>query len=234
VSRSATVEGRRSLGSLLRRTVLLLSGSLIATTCYALTIRADLGLGPLFVLQDGFARRAGIAIGSSVTVIGFALVLVALALRFRLGPGTLVLPIFAGVTLNALLPHVPTIHGWSLQTASVLLASWIMALGGAMIIRASVGVAAYDAVMLGLRRLTGRPLAPIRIAMEATVLIAGWLLGGSIGVGTVITGLLIGPGIQFWLRMIGDPTITSHRSKEKRSRRSVKLPSNRRDRRLWL
>jgi len=207
VSRSATVEGRRSLGSLVGRSVLLLSGSLITTACYALTIRADLGLGPLFVLQDGVARQTGIAIGTSVTVIGFALVFVALSLRFRLGVGTLVLPIFAGVSLNALLPHVPTLHGWPLRTATVLVASWVMALGGATIIRASVGVAAYDAVMLGLRRLTGRPLAPIRIVMEATVLIAGWVFGGSVGVGTVITGLLIGPGIQFWLRIIGDPTV---------------------------
>ncbi len=142
-----------------------------------------------------------------MTVTGFALVFLALSLRFWPGPGTLVLPILGGAMLNALLPLVPTLHGWPLRTLAVLFGTWIMTLGGAMIIRASVGVAAYDAVMLGLRRVTGRPLAPIRIVMEGTVLIAGWLLGGSVGVGTVITGLLIGPGIQFWLRMIGDPTI---------------------------
>jgi len=208
MSPPAAVESRLSLGALLTRIALLLSGSLIVTTCYALTVRADLGLGPLFVLQDGVARHAGIAIGTAVTVIGFALVFVALALRFMPGPGTLVLPILAGVTLNVLLTHVPTLHGLLLRTACVLVASWLMALGGAMIIRASVGVAAYDAVMLGLRRVTGRPLAPIRLAMEATVLTGGWLLDGSVGVGTAITGLLIGPGIQFWLHVIGDPTIT--------------------------
>jgi len=158
------------------------------------------------VLQDGLAIQAGIAIGTSVIVIGFALVFVCLALQFRPGPGTLVLPFLGGVTLNALLPHVPTVDGWPLRMGVVILASWIMALGGAMIIRASVGVAAYDAVMLGLRRVTGGPLAPIRLAMEATVLAGGWLLGGSVGVGTVFTGLLIGPGIQFWLRIIGDPS----------------------------
>ena len=84
-------------------------------------------------------------------------------------------------------------------------AVWMMVLAGALMIRASIGVAAYDAVMLGLRRVVGAPLSPIRIAMEATALIAGWVLGGSIGVGTVITGVLIGPGIQFWLSVIGDP-----------------------------
>ena len=64
------------LGSLPGRVVLLLAGSLISTVCYAVTIRARLGLGPLFVLQDGIARHAHIAIGTSVIVCGFALVCV--------------------------------------------------------------------------------------------------------------------------------------------------------------
>ena len=180
---------------------------MIATTCYALTIRAHLGLGPLYVLQDGFARHTGLAIGTSVTVTGLMLVFVALSLRVRPGVGTLVLPVFGGVTLDGLLPHVPTIHGWPLRAAVVLVASWMMAFGGAIIIRASVGVAAYDSVMLGIRRVTGKPLAPIRLAMEATVLAGGWLLGGSVGLGTAVTGLLIGPGIQFWLGVMGDPSV---------------------------
>ena len=182
---------------------MLVAGSAIATFCYAVTIRADVGLGPLFVLQDGLAIQAGIAIGTSVIIVGFALVLVALALRAPLGPGTLALPVLGGVMLDALLPHLPAIDGWPLQIASVVLATWIMALGGAMMIRASVGVSAYDAVMLGLQRVLRRPLAPIRLGMEAIVLAAGWMLGGSVGVGTVITGLLIGPGIQFWLAILG-------------------------------
>ena len=194
-----------AFGSLPARVALLLAGSLISTICYAVTIRAGLGLGPLYVLQDGIARHADITIGTSVIATGFVLVLVACALRSRPGPGTLVLPLLGGVTLDRLLPHIPALHGWPLRFAAVVAATWLMALAGALMIRASVGVAAYDAVMLGLRRLLARPLSPIRIAMEITALIGGWLLGGSIGVGTVITGLLIGPGIQFWLTIIGDP-----------------------------
>ncbi len=148
------------------------------------------------------ARHVGIAIGTAVMVVGFSLVLVAVALRSWPGPGTLVLPVLGGVTLDYLLPHLPVIPGWPLRLAAVLAATWMMALGGALMIQASVGVAAWDAVMLGLRRVFGRPLGPTRIAMEATVLVMGWLLGGSVGVGTVITGLLIGPGIQFWLRVL--------------------------------
>lgn len=186
---------------------------MVVTTCYAVTIRAGLGLGPLFVLQDGVAKHAGIAIGTSVIVTGFASVAIALLLRYRPGPGTVALPVLGGLTLDALLPHVPTLHGLIVRVFAVLLATWIMALGAALTIRASVGVAPYDAVMLGLRRVLGRPLAPIRIAMEASVLTLGWLLGGSVGVGTAITGLLIGPGIQFWLAVIGLPITTPARGK---------------------
>jgi uncharacterized membrane protein YczE len=195
-------------GSLLARATLLLAGSLLATVCYAVTIRAELGLGPLYVLQDGVARQLGIAIGTSVIVTGFALVLVAVALRSWPGPGTLVVPVLGGVTLDAMLPHVPILHGWPLRVAAVLVATWLMALAGALMIRASVGVAGYDAVMLGLRRVFGHPLGPTRLAKEMTVLAGGWFLGGSVGVGTAITGILIGPGIQFWLRTIGAPTGT--------------------------
>jgi uncharacterized membrane protein YczE len=200
---SAVARGRNGRGALAGRIALLLGGSAIVTVCYAITIQAHLGLGPLYVLQDGIAMHARIAIGTAVIVTGFAFVAVAFALRYRFGLGTLALPIIGGLSLDALLPHVPTLHGMLVRTVAVLAATWFMALGGAMTIKACVGVSSYDAVMLGLRRLTGRNLAPIRLLMEGTVLVGGWLLGGSVGAGTVITGLLIGPGIQFWLRRIG-------------------------------
>jgi uncharacterized protein len=181
------------------RLALLLTGSAISTACYAITIRAAFGLGPLFVLQDGFARVIGVAIGTSAIIVGLCLVVVALSLRYRLGFGTLLVPIVGGLSLNALLPHVPTLHGWVFRLAAVVIATWVMALGGAMMIRASLGVNAYDAVMLRLHGIFGGPLAPIRLAMELTVCVIGWALGGAVGLGTVITGLLIGPGMQFWL-----------------------------------
>lgn len=170
--------------------------------CYAVTIRSGIGLGPLYVLQDGVARQMHISVGRAVMLVGVGLVAVALALRWRPGPGTLALPFIGGASLDALLPHLPTIHGWALRLVAVVTASWIMALGGALMVRAAIGFAAYDGVMLGLHRHLAKPVAPIRLAMEATVLAAGWLLGGAVGVGTVITGLMIGPGMQFWLRVV--------------------------------
>jgi uncharacterized membrane protein YczE len=178
------------------------------TLCYALTIQAALGLGPLFVVQQGLARTAGMSIGEAVIVTGLAMVVIAVCLRSFPGPGTLLLPIIGGVTLDAALPYVPSVHGVALRVVVVVLATWFMALGGVCVIRADVGVAAYDAVMLGFMRITRRPAGPIRVIMELTMLGCGWLLGGTVGLGTAITGLLIGPGLQFWLRVVRVPVAT--------------------------
>ena len=206
MSSAPTSDTPRRVTNLFGRVLLLCAGSLLSTFCYAVTIRADIGLGPLFVLQDGIAKQAGIDIGVSVIITGFGLVFVAAALRSWPGPGTLALPVMGGVALDLLLPHLPDLHGWAFRLFAVVVATWFMALAGALMIRASVGVSAYDAVMLGLKRITKYQLGPIRLAMEATVLAVGWMLGGAVGVGTVITGLLIGPGLQFWVRVVGPRT----------------------------
>lgn len=155
------------------------------------------------------AQTTGMSIGHAVMLVGVGLVIAALSLRSWPGPGTVLLPFLGGWILDAVLPVTPVIPGVGLRVAVVVAATWVMALGGALVIWASFGIAAYDAVMFGLRRLTGRALAPIRLAMELTMLACGWLLGGTVGVGTVITAVLIGPGIQFWLRMLGSSPVRS-------------------------
>ena len=190
---------------LVLRGVLLVAGCALSTLCYALTIRATLGLGPLYVVQQGLARTVGMSIGHAVVVTGLALVLLSMALRVLPGPGTLALPVLGGVLLDAVLPAMPSLHGMWLRAAVVVVATWFMALGGALVIRASIGVAPYDAVMLGLGARTGRSLRAIRLAMELTMLVCGWLLGGTVGAGTVVTGVLIGPALHFWLVRLGVP-----------------------------
>jgi uncharacterized membrane protein YczE len=201
-------------GQLLGRAGLLVVGCATATFCYALTIRASLGLGPLFAVQAGVAHLAGVSIGTAVMIVGVVLLLTALTLRSRPGPGTVALPFLGGVLLNAMLPGLPVLHGLGLRLATVVLATWFMALGGAVMIRAGLGPAAYDLVMLGLHRVTRRPIGPIRLAMELAMLVLGWLLGGAIGIGTVLTGLLIGPGMHFWLHALGHPGLAPVRTTE--------------------
>jgi uncharacterized membrane protein YczE len=94
-------------------------------------------------------------------------------------------------------------------------ASWFMGLGGALMIEARLGATAYDATMMGIRRWTGGPIIVVRLSMEISMLVLGWVLGGAIGIGTALTALLIAPSMHFWLRILGVtrdpvPEVTRH------------------------
>jgi uncharacterized membrane protein YczE len=127
----------------------------------------------------------------------------AMLLGRKPGPGTVAQPFIAGAFLDAILPHMGEVHGLALQLAAVLLATWFSSLAGALMIAAGLGMSGYDGIMMGIHRHTGIAVVTIRVAMEASMLAGGFVLGGAIGLGTVITGALIGPGIQFWLRRTG-------------------------------
>lgn len=202
---------------------MLFSGSVLSSACYAATIRAGLGLGPLFVLQDGIARHLHVSIGASVTLTGLALIGLAMTVRWRPGPGTLALPFIGGAAVNALLPHVPAIAGLPTRIATVVVATLLMGLSGALMVRAAIGFAAYDGIMIGLHRSFGWRLSPVRLTMESTVLAVGCMLGGAVGLGTVVTGVLIGPAMQFWLRIVG-VSIHGTESKEDARGRVRALP----------
>jgi uncharacterized membrane protein YczE len=184
------------------RVTLLLGGCLLSAICYALTIKADLGLGPLYAVQQGVAHHLHITQGHAVMVTGSILCLIAAAFRLWPGPGTVALPFVMGFYLDALTPHTPTPHGVILRLVVVAVASWFMALGGALVIRGRVGAAAPDLCMLALSDRTGRSNRTVRLAMEGSWIVMGWLLGGTIGVGTVVTGLLIGPALHFWIERV--------------------------------
>lgn len=189
---------------------MLIVGCAVSTFCYGLTIRANLGLGPLFAVQQGVARHLGISIGTAVMLVGVGLVLVAVALRSRPGLGTLAVPILGGALLNVMLPDLPAVHGWLTQLTMVIVATWFMGLGGSLVIAAGLGASAYDAVMMGTRMRIGGPIVVIRLAMECSMLALGWLLGGSIGVGTALTALLIAPSMHFWLGVLGVTRSKAH------------------------
>lgn len=186
----------------LSRGALVVGGAFISAVCYALTIKADLGLGPLYAVQEGISEHLEITVGQSVMVVGATLCVIAALLREWPGLGTVSLPFIMGSMVDAILPHTPDLDGLVLGLVVVAVASWFMALGGALVIRSKIGAAAPDLVMLALSRRSRFNNRQVRLAMEASWLAMGWLLGGTIGVGTVMTGLLIGPALHFWIEQI--------------------------------
>lgn len=187
---------------MLNRIALIVAGAAVSAVMYAVTIKADLGLGPLYVVQEGIAGHLGITIGQSVMVAGSTLCVLSMLMKEWPGFGTVTLPFLMGSMVDATLPHTPEISGLALRVLVVVVASFFMAFGGALIIRSRLGAAAPDLVMLGLSRLTKQNNRNVRLAMEATFIGTGWLLGGKVGVGTVITGAMIGPALHFWIQRL--------------------------------
>ncbi len=196
---------------MLARVAYLVSGAAIAAAAYAATIKAELGLGPLFVVQEGIAGHLDITIGRSVMIVGSSLCVIAMAMRQWPGVGTVTLPFLMGAMVDAMLPHTPTPGGIPLRLAVVVVGTFVMALGGALIISSRLGAGAPDLVMLALSRVTRFNNRQVRLALEAGWLFAGWLLGGAVGIGSVITGLMIGPMLHFWIeRLHSEPVEQEH------------------------
>jgi uncharacterized membrane protein YczE len=167
-----------------------------------LTVRADIGLGPLFLVQVALEENLGLSAGTATMVLGLGLVALSSLVRGGVGIGTLLAPILGGVIIDLALPLIPTLDGMPLQIAACAFGTVVMMLGGAFITQANFGVGGMDGLMRGLSRKTAAPLGHVRLAMEATLLLCGLLLGSKAGIGTIITALLVGHSYQFWIRLL--------------------------------
>ncbi|MDJ0385048.1 hypothetical protein [Streptomyces sp. G-G2] len=167
----------------------------------ALLVRAGLGLDPWDVFHQGIAQRTGWSIGLVSVAVGALVLLLWVPLRQRPGLGTVSNVFAVGLTMDATLAAVPDLHGVLAQAG--LLTAGVVLNGAAtgLYIAARFGPGPRDGLMTGLHRRTGRSLRLVRTGIEVTVLAAGYLLGGTVGVGTVAYALAIGPLSQIFLRV---------------------------------
>jgi uncharacterized membrane protein YczE len=181
-----------------RRLPRLLAGLVLCGMGIAAMVAADLGLGPWDVLHQGVSSRTGIPIGTVVILVGVAIMLLWIPLRERPGVGTVLNAILIGVVIDLTLL-------W-LTTPAPLAGRWALMLGGVVAfgagsgcyIGAGLGPGPRDGVMTGLAR-RGWPVGVVRTAIELSVLGGGWLLGGTVGMGTVVFALGIGPLVHWFL-----------------------------------
>lgn len=185
------------------RLVMLYAGLLLYGATDGLMIRADLGLDPWDVFHQGLSRHTGIAIGNVSIIVGAVVLLLWWPIRQRPGLGTVSNVFLVGGAIDvtlALVPHVEALGG----RIPLLVASVVgNGVATGLYIAARFGPGPRDGLMTGLHRRTGRSLRLIRTAIELTVLAVGFVLGGGVGVGTVLYALAIGPLAQFFLRVFG-------------------------------
>ena len=173
----------------------------------AFTKQANLGLGPWDVLGDGLAQLTGIQLGTASIVIGAVVMLLWIPMREKPGVGTLTNLLLIGVVMNVALVVIRSAGGFLMQGIWLIAGLLLIGAGSVYYLASQLGAGPRDGLMLGLSRKTGWSVRLTRTTLEVAVLVAGWFLGGAVGVGTVVIALAIGPIIQLMSRMTGEELI---------------------------
>ncbi len=189
-------------GHLPRRVAQLLVGLVLFGVCMALLLRARLGLEPWGVLQYGLIQHVPMSYGLMSIVVSFVVLLLWIPLRQWPGLGTVLNAVVIGVAIDLTLTVVPDIEGLGWRILVMLVAILGNGVAGAMYIGSQLGPGPRDGLMTGLSRRSGRSIRLVRTGLEVTVVTLGWLLGGVVGVGTILYALLIGPTVQLFLPML--------------------------------
>jgi uncharacterized membrane protein YczE len=173
----------------------------------AMMVRSELGLDPWDVFHQGLAVHTGMTIGIASGVVGVAVLLAWIPLRNRPGIGTIanVIVIAVTVDLGLLLIQAPT--SMPARIAMMVGAVVLNAFSTVLYVGAGLGPGPRDGLMTGLVVRTGLSVRLVRTSIEATVLAIGWLLGGTVGVGTVLYAFGIGPLVQFFVRITPKPVL---------------------------
>lgn len=158
----------------------------------ALMLRAHLGLDPWDVLHQGLAPRMGLSFGMTVNLIGALVLLLWWPLRQRPGIGTIANILIIGTAVDLSLAMLPTPGGLPAQAAWLMAGIALNGIAGGAYIGAGLGPGPRDGLMTGLCRRTGWPVKWVRTGIELSVLAVGWMLGGTVGIGTILYAAGIG------------------------------------------
>ena len=187
-----------------RRLRRLLTGLVAMGTGIALMADADLGLGPWDVLHQGLALRTDLGLGVLNIAVGAVVLLLWVPLRQRPGLGTVLNVLVIGAVVDVTLALLPEPGPTALRAAAMLGGVLLMGVGSGLYIGAGLGPGPRDGLMTGVAA-RGHTVRSVRTALEVTVLLLGWALGGTVGVGTVVLALAIGPLVQVSLDWLGLP-----------------------------
>ncbi|MEA5361798.1 hypothetical protein VA596_19840 [Amycolatopsis sp., V23-08] len=185
-----------------RRSVQLLAGLALYGTSAAVLTRAHLGLEPWGVLAEGVMKHTGLTFGTVTAVVSVAVLLLWIPLRQRPGIGTVANVVVISVVVDLVRAVLPDQHDLAWQVAFLVGGVALNGVATATYVGARLGPGARDGLMTGLAARTGWSVRLVRTGIEVAVVAVGWLLGGTVGVGTVLYALAIGPLTQALLPLV--------------------------------
>lgn len=189
-----------------RRLAQLFLGLALYGVSLAFLLRAGLGLAPWDVLHQGLAELVGATVGQMVIAVSFVVLLAWIPLRERPGFGTIANALMVGAFVDLTLLVLGDAGPWPARVGLLLAGIALNGLATALYIGASLGSGPRDGLMTGLVRRTGRSVRVVRTSLELTVLVIGWLLGGTVGIGTLLYAVAIGPIAHALLPLLTVPS----------------------------
>ena len=176
--------------------VLLIIGLAIFGLGEALLISAGYGVSPWTVFAQGLTTVTGWSIGFATFITSIAVLVLWVPLRQMPGIGTISNAIVIALVLEYILPHLPRFELDALQIAQAVFGILVTGFGGAIYLISNLGPGPRDGLMTGVQHLTNWPISGVRASIEILVVIAGWSLGGTVGLGTVLFAIGIGPAVS--------------------------------------
>jgi uncharacterized membrane protein YczE len=177
------------------------------------TIRANIGYAPWDAFHAGIALKTGLTIGLASIIVGVFVVVLVMLLGEKVGLGTILNMVLIGLFIDLILSTgiLPLSQNFITGIVMMLIGLFIIAIGTYFYIKSGFGAGPRDSLMVVLNRKTKIPVGICRIIVELTVTAAGWLLGGMVGIGTVISGIAIGFCVQLVFTVLKfEPALVQH------------------------
>ena len=182
---------------------ILVLGLYLFGTGDALLVVSGLGVSPWTVLAQGLGEQLGISIGLATFIVSAVVLLLWIPLREVPGLGTVANAIVIAIALQVGVTFLPSPTNVFIQFAFVVIGILLIGLGSGLYLTTRMGPGPRDGWMTGIHLRTGWPVSAVRLGIEVVVLAAGWLLGGTVGIGTVMFAILIGPSVGYGLMLAG-------------------------------
>ncbi len=186
-----------------RQLLQVLVGLWLFGTGDALIVSAKLGNSPWTVLAQGVSKHTPLSIGAATFAISVVVLLCWIPLREWPGLGTVLNAVVIGVAIDTTLALLPDLGAHAVRWAALLGGIAIVGFGSGLYLTAALGPGPRDGLMTGLHARYGWPLAAVRTGIELTAVTAGFLLGGTFGVGSVLFALLIGHAVSLGMKRLG-------------------------------
>ena len=169
---------------------------------HAILFGSNFGVSPWMVLAQGLALQFEIGIGLSIIIVSFGVLLFWIPLKEKPGIGTFINFFVVAAVIEMTLPYIPYQTDISLKILQVFLGILVIGIGGSIYLIANLGPGPRDGLMTGISKKTEISMAYVRNVLEISVVIIGWSLGGTAGVGTLIFAIMIGPVIVAYMYLM--------------------------------